>query len=210
MLAAFQWQSANHAIVNELDGIPKEQWTTISYADLVAAPAIETARLCAFMEVELGSRLTQALQKPLPLSATTIRSPSPIKWKSNRAFIPEVVKGLQPLAGRIRSLRVHAAPPVPRSSHLTSIRFACFVDELSPLPTPPDASVAPTLQIQLGSTVPLPLLPKVRHRERFLPDHPLLWVEEVPPPVSGVRCGSATGRRGCARASRQAKLRPRR
>lgn len=177
-VAAFQWGAANRAIIHELEGIPKDQWTTISYENLIAAPVVEISRLCEFIDVNPGPHLAKVLEQPLPLSATTISPPSPIKWKSNKEFDPLLVKGLQPLAGRMRSLRVNTAPPVCRSAHPTNMRFSCFVDRLKPLATPGEVLVVPSLKRQLGSSVPITLLQKTRHRERFLQDYPMLWVED--------------------------------
>lgn len=180
-IAAFQWGAANRAIIEGLEAIPREQWTMVSYAQLLADPAGEITRLCRFMDVEPGARLTAAAARSLPLSATTLSPPSPIKWKTNRDFDPAVVKPLQPLAGRIRALGAHSAPPVNRALHHTTTRFACFVDELTPRASSEtgDADIiAPSLLSQPGSGIPLPLVRKVRHHERFLADYPLLWVED--------------------------------
>lgn len=181
-IAAYQWGAANQAIIEGLEAIPREQWTTVSYAQLLADPAGEITRLCRFMGVEPGTRLTAAAARSLPLSPTTLSPPSPIKWKSNRDFDPAMVKPLQPLAGRIRDLGAHAAPPVNRSLHRTTTRFACFVDQLTPRASSEDGDaahiIAPSLLSQLGSGIPLPLVRKARHREQFLADYPLLWVED--------------------------------
>jgi hypothetical protein len=177
-VAAFQWSAANQAIIHGLESIPADQWTTVSYADLLADPEGEVFRLCKFMDVDPGPRLTSALTRPLALSPTTLTPPSPIKWKSNPDFDPTVVRSLQPLAGRIRNLRVHEAPPVSRAQHKTKTRFACFVDELAPNEPPGDVFVSPSLQVQLGNSVPLAMVRKTPHRERFLSDHPMLWAND--------------------------------
>ena len=178
-LAAFQWGEANRAILLALGARPAKRWTTVSYADLVASPEAQVARLCAFVGVDADAVLDTVSERGVRLSSSTITPPSPIKWRSNATFDPAAVRGLQPLAGQIRSLGVVASPPVLRESHPTDIRFSIFVDQLDPLPVPPGVVVAPSLRPQLGSAVPhgLPLR-KVGHRERFVPDHPLLWVND--------------------------------
>jgi hypothetical protein len=178
-LAAFQWGEANRAILLALEARPTERWTTVSYADLVASPEAEVARLCAFAGVDADAALDTVSERGVPLSSSTVTPPSPIKWRSNAAFDPAAVRGLQPLAGRIRSLDIATSPPVLRESHPTDTRFSIFVDQLDPLPVPQGAVVAPSLRPQLGSAVPHGLpLHKVGHRERFVPDHPLLWVND--------------------------------
>jgi Sulfotransferase domain. len=177
-IASFQWSAASRAILHALDATPDDQWILVDFADLVASPAQEVQRACEFIGAEPSADLSSLLARPLPLSTTTISAPSPIKWKSNRNFDPAAVKGLQPLAGTLRSLRARAAPAVARADQATTTRFACFVDELAIDETPPDAIVAPSLTPQLGAGVPPSLLPRARHRERFLPEHPLLWIED--------------------------------
>lgn len=177
-IAAFQWAAANKAIIDALEAIPTEQWTTVSYANLIADPAAEIERLCGFIEVEMGARLRASLQRALPLSATTITPPSPIKWKHNPDFDPAVTKPLQPLAGRIRSLGVDTADTVRRAHHTTSVRFACHVDQLAPAVLADDVIVAPSLRVAIAGGAPLGLLGKLRHRERFQADHPMLWIED--------------------------------
>ena len=125
-VAAFQWREANHSIVHELEAMHEDQWTTTTYEDLVAAPAMEIERLCEFIGIPFEGKLARSLDRPLPLSSTTLTPPSPIKWKSNRDFDAAVVRGLQPLAGRMRSLRVNTAPPVRRESFRARYTFRLF------------------------------------------------------------------------------------
>lgn len=178
-LAGFQWHAANQAIVDDLEALPREDWTTVSYDELIAMPAQTLERLCTFMQTRDPERIGEVQRRGLPLSATTISPPSPIKWKSNRQFDAELTTALQPLAGRMRSLSVRTQSPVLRATHVTSVRFANFVDEIAvESAAPDDAIVAPTLHAQLGSAVPPALFQKVQHRERFLAEHPVLWVED--------------------------------
>jgi hypothetical protein len=152
---------------------------------LVATPEREVRRICGFIGVEPGPKLIDALGRVLPLSDTTITGPSPTKWITNRNFDSTVVKRLQPLAGRVRSLRVNAAPPVLRSSFGTSVRFSNFVDALPDAQLPQDVVVAPTVTPQVGSSVPIGIFQRVRHRERFLQGYPTLWIED---PATAVWC----------------------
>lgn len=63
--------------------------------------------------------------------------------------------------------------------------LALFADELPANAVPADVVVAPSLKVQLGSTVPAELFSRIRHRERFLPDHPVLWTQD---PASQMWC----------------------
>jgi hypothetical protein len=196
-VAAFQWQAANRQILDDLECLAPERWTVVDYADLVTAPQAVLQRLCRFLGLEESACLAGTLPQPLPLSATTISPPSPIKWRSQRAFQPASIDHLGPLQGRLRNLTDRHAPPPPVHSPLQTagtVRFSCFLDDQPPSPLgtadPPESGadlqlaagdwiLHPTLQLQIGSTVPLPLLRRSRFRERFLPNHPLLWIEDL-------------------------------
>jgi hypothetical protein len=196
-VAAFQWQAANRQILDDLECLAPERWTVVDHDDLVTAPRAVFQRLCRFLDLEESADLAGTIPVPLPLSATTISPPSPIKWRSHRAFQPSSVDHLGPLQGRLRNLTDRHAPAPPIHSPLQAagtVRFSCFLDNPPPAPAgtadppewgadPPelpanDWIIHPTLHLQLGSTVPLPLLRRSRFRERFLPNHPLLWIED--------------------------------
>ncbi|WP_347331865.1 sulfotransferase family protein [Marinimicrobium locisalis] len=177
-IAGFQWGSANEAILDALDTLPKDRWTSISYENLLADPQGQVARLCRFMDVDPGTRLRATSDASLPLADTTVSYPSPLKWKTNEQFYPKLIRGLQPLAGRIRYLHQGAAPDMKRSENHTEVRFSCFLDSVEEAEPQGDEVVNPSLLLQPGNSPPLTLLRKVRNRERFVQDFPLLWVED--------------------------------
>lgn len=182
-IAAFQWHSANKQILEDLQTIPRECWTVVEYADLVAAPQTVIRRMCHFMKVDFDPALESKLSLPLPLSSTTISPPSPIKWRSNRDFCESSLAGSGPIMGRLRDLTDHAIPPPSRHTKFgAKLRFSCFIDEI-PIAAETFRSenliINPSFIFQLGQSVPLPLLQRARFRERFLPDHPLLWIEDA-------------------------------
>ncbi len=182
-IATFQWRAANAQILDDLTAIPRERWTVVEYADLVAAPQAVVRRLCQFMEVDFDPGLESKLSRPLPLSSTTTSPPSPIKWRSNPDFRASSLAGLGPIMGRLRDLTDHAVPSPPlHPVEGAKIRFSCFVDEIEETPNPIQSGelvVNPTLHFQLGQTVPLPLLRRTRFRDRFLTDYPLFWIEDA-------------------------------
>ncbi|MCA9711889.1 MAG: sulfotransferase, partial [Myxococcales bacterium] len=143
-LAAFQWRSIHEAILDALEGLPRDRWTTARYADLIADPGATARRLCRFMDVDAAGCSELAARGPLPPSPTMLSPPSPIKWRSNRAFDPAVAASLQPLAGRIRHLAAGAAAPVLRASQPSRTRLACFVESLPAEPLPASARVSPS------------------------------------------------------------------
>jgi hypothetical protein len=181
-VAAFQWAAANDHVLDALDAMPRDRWTSVEYAELCAAPEAVVERLLRALELRTDARLRAAAARPLRESSTTVSPPSPVKWRSNRLFDESSVSRLGPLCGRLRSLAVRPAPSPsrPRLKLATVPRFACFVEDVPPVA---DAGtrrwiVDPSFHFQLGTTVPLALLRRARCRERFLAEQPLLWVED--------------------------------
>ncbi len=177
-VAAFQWGTANHRALEDLEALPLDRWISVDYMELIAASEATARRICEFAGMAYDEHLAAALTRPLPLSSTTISPPSPIKWRSNPSFRESVLDRFTLVRARLRDLGRQSAPP-PRPVN-TPVRFSCFIDEIAPLSQPngADRIVDPSFHFQLGPTVPLALLQRTRFRERFLADFPLLWVED--------------------------------
>lgn len=180
-VAAFQWGAANRTALDDLEALARNRWMTVDFAELTASPAAVVRRICEFAEVEVDAELARALAGPLPVASTAITPPSPIKWRSNPDFREASVRRYRAVSARLRGLGSESAPPPPRRASAAPVRFHCFVDEVAPGPEldPAACIVAPSLRLQLGATVPLELVRRTRSRDRFLPDHPLLWVEDL-------------------------------
>lgn len=179
-VAAHQWYSANERALHDLDALPRDRWTVVEYSDLLASPGSVMAAVCEFAGLDPGPRLADALARPLPLTATTITPPSPLKWRTNKRFDPAVLARMGPLGGRLRhvSSPTTAARPAPPPEVAATMRYACRLADLDgPLPTEA-AVVDRSVVVQIGSSPPLPVTRRARHRGRFLPDHPLVWVED--------------------------------
>jgi hypothetical protein len=181
-VAAMQWRKANEQALDDLDSVSRECWTSISYQELVTAPDPAIRRLCEFLDVAVDSVLADVLSRDLPLSSTTITPPSPIKWRSNADLLPSSFNYLGLVAGRLRSLtttrealRAAAQPERP-----PVLDYACFLDAVRSGGEDGRGAlvVHPSLHVQIGVSVPLGLAHRARFRERFLPDHPVLWVED--------------------------------
>jgi hypothetical protein len=179
-VAAFQWSAANQQALEDLEAVPQDRWISIDYMELLGAPESVVHRVCALAEIAFDDRLAAALSRPLPLAATTVRPPSPIKWRSNPEFRESALSCYTLLSARLRHLGNVSPSPIPRRPH-ANVNFSCFLNSVVPLLDACEADwmVAPGFYFQLGVTVPLPLLPRTRFRERFLPGYPLLWVEDV-------------------------------
>ncbi len=86
-IAAFQWRSANQAILDDLAKLPHKRWTTLNYASLTQASETEIQKLCAFAGINFDDHLKQLVSKKLPLSASTVSEPRPDKWKRHEQEI---------------------------------------------------------------------------------------------------------------------------
>lgn len=100
-IVAFQWRVANETILDDLESVPRERWTSLRYEDLVANPRAEIEKLLGFMGLALDERLAQYLAKPLPPSRHTQTAPDPEKWRQNEKEIERVMPQLEALAKRL-------------------------------------------------------------------------------------------------------------
>jgi hypothetical protein len=183
-IAAFQWQAANQTILDDFATLPRDRWCAVNYADLIADPQAVTQQLCAFMGVRFDEYLRKACARPLPLSDTTISPPSPTKWRFNPDFNEAVLGEVAPVMARLDGLRRETVVAVPQRARRRQLRYSCFLDEFdeahSRLADVDEETliVDPSFCFQLGTTIPPELLHRARFREHFLPDHPLIWIED--------------------------------
>jgi hypothetical protein len=103
-IAAFQWDSTNRIVLDDLALLPKERWTTVNYADLVAEPAATLQRVCAFAGLEVDAALRSRWSAPLPHSKFTHTPPEPGKWRRNEALIERVMPNIQFTWQRLKAL----------------------------------------------------------------------------------------------------------
>jgi len=188
-IAAFQWAASNQAILDHLLALPRERWCAVDYQSLIAHPEATLRRLCAFLEIPFSTQLAQVLHRPLPLSGTTIRYPSPTRWRYNPDFSETALNSIAEVVQRVDEVRRDMATVIQPVQRRSAVRFRCFLDELadSVLKAPEDPTqedggpalvVDSSFQFQMGTTIPLPLVRRARFRERFLSDQPIAWVED--------------------------------
>jgi hypothetical protein len=96
-VVAFQWQSANRYILDDLAAISPDRWTAVSYAELVADTPATVQRLCEFAGIPYDEGLDAYCTTSLPLSRYTRTAPRTGKWRVNQGMIERVMPGLQPL-----------------------------------------------------------------------------------------------------------------
>jgi Sulfotransferase family/Aspartyl/Asparaginyl beta-hydroxylase len=100
-VVAFQWKAANETILADLETLPRERWTSLSYESFVQDPRAATAGLLGFAGLATDPRLEEYLGKPLPLSRHTQSRPDPGKWKQNAAEIERVMPSLAAVCARL-------------------------------------------------------------------------------------------------------------
>lgn len=102
-IAAFQWQSCHDNTLRALGKISRERWTTINYADFIASPEQELAKLADFTQLSMDNRIRQVLQNALPNSQYTLSQPKADKWLANKQEIEMVLPSLQSTIDSINS-----------------------------------------------------------------------------------------------------------
>lgn len=178
-VAAVQWRRANEEALHALEPLSRDRWTSLSYSELVIAPNPTIRRLCAFLQIEVDPVLADLISRDLPLSSTTTSPPSPIKWRSNPELRQSSFDHLGLISARLRNIDNAPVLPAP-ASQLPKLPFACLLADLPPEPMHDGKvyRVHPGTQVQIGASVPLGLTSRARFRERFVPDLPLVWVED--------------------------------
>jgi len=100
-IVAYQWRVANETILDDLEAVPRDRWTTVRYEDLVAKPRETIEKLLGFMGLAMDERLAEYLSKPLPPSRHTQTAPDPDKWKQNEREIERVMPQLAEITKRM-------------------------------------------------------------------------------------------------------------
>lgn len=101
-ICAFQWHSANRIVLEDLQKIPRQRWTTVNYQSLLDEPEATIEKLCGFAGLAMDERLRTRLQKPLPLSRLTHTRPAADKWRKNEREIESVLNSLGDIEGRLQ------------------------------------------------------------------------------------------------------------
>lgn len=101
---AFQWNTVNRIVLDDLENIPAHRWTALSYQSLLDEPEKTIERLCDFAGLEIDSHLRDRLKKPLPLSRLTHTRPAAEKWRKNEREILSVLDALADTDARLQKL----------------------------------------------------------------------------------------------------------
>jgi hypothetical protein len=90
-ICAFQWDSANRIILDDLEKLPPERWLACQYDDLTQCTEPLIRKICEFAGLDLDDRLVQHISGALPLSRLTQTAPDPEKWRKNETEIQPVL-----------------------------------------------------------------------------------------------------------------------
>jgi hypothetical protein len=104
-IAAFQWDSANRIVLDDLATLPRERWTVLNYEALCQEPAATVRSLCEFAGIDFDPTLAQHVARPLPVSRYALTPPAAGKWRKNQAVVERVLSSVQETWDRLRSVR---------------------------------------------------------------------------------------------------------
>ncbi len=104
-IAAWQWEQANRIVLADLRTFAPDQWTSLSYSDLVTEPRTTIQRLCDFLQLTLDEPLDLRLQSALPLSRYTLTAPQEGKWRRHEKEIECLLPKVEPLWRELQALR---------------------------------------------------------------------------------------------------------
>jgi len=103
-VAAWQWDSANRIVLDDLEALPRDEWTSVRYEELRDSPRATVERLCAFLGLPDDPGLAGRLAAPLPLSRYTQTPPAPDKWRANAGLIERVLPAVGSTWQRLRGI----------------------------------------------------------------------------------------------------------
>lgn len=103
-IAAFQWQSVNRQIINNLATLPDDDWISVSYENFLHDPAGTSKRICEFSDIPFGPRMQALANGQLPNSRYTLTPPDPDKWRKNEREVMAVLADVEMLDEQLTSL----------------------------------------------------------------------------------------------------------
>ncbi|MGR8934572.1 MAG: TIGR03032 family protein [Gammaproteobacteria bacterium] len=118
-IVARQWQSITNILLDDLDALPPERWCVASFDRLLAAPAEEAERLCAFLQL---APMAGASALHMPSST----SPNPDAWRHNAAELRAVMPSVLDTVERARQFFARTPAMQPETSRSSADRPARF------------------------------------------------------------------------------------
>lgn len=103
-VAAFQWETTNRIVLDDLQQLPHDRWMALSYAEFVADARQAVQRVCRFAGVEFDTALGDRLARPLPPSKHTLTRPEPDKWRKNATLVEPLLAQVRPTWDRLNAV----------------------------------------------------------------------------------------------------------
>jgi len=104
-IAAFQWDSTNRIVRDDLALLPSDRWTAVEYSELIGAPQATIERLCGFIGIDVDPALRARIEAPLPPARYTQTPPATDKWRVNAPSIERVLPRVASTWQRLMALR---------------------------------------------------------------------------------------------------------
>lgn len=95
-ICAFQWETANRIIHEDLARLPQERWIACSYDDVTNDTVETIERICTFAGLQMDEHLRRHITGPLPYSRFTQTAPQKGKWRKNEHLIQPVLEQIEP------------------------------------------------------------------------------------------------------------------
>jgi hypothetical protein len=89
-IVAAQWAAATEVLLDTLEALPPERWTSARYDALTEDPHAEITRLCGV----LGLRWDRKLEGALPIARHTVSKPDDNKWRRRADAIEAVTPAI--------------------------------------------------------------------------------------------------------------------
>lgn len=103
-IAAYQWQSCQDIIIDDLASIDRKRWITCSFNELVDKTQVTMRRLQSFCELAVDLELDAYCAEKLPNSRYTQTPPAIGKWLQNKNAITEIFPTLLHTLNRINKI----------------------------------------------------------------------------------------------------------
>jgi hypothetical protein len=110
-IVAWQWATTTRILLDDLQALPRDRWSAVSYEDFIAAPQIVATDLCR----DVGLVWDRALGATLPPARNMLSAPSAEKWRAKASEIEAVAPLFEPENRRAFSVLHHRAPQSLRS-----------------------------------------------------------------------------------------------
>lgn len=104
-VAAFQWETTNQVVMDDLQALEPSRRLVVRYGDLVADPAAAVERICGFAGLKLDDALRTRVGNALPHARYTQTPPRPDKWRQNAAEIEPLLPRMEATIQRLKEFR---------------------------------------------------------------------------------------------------------